>query len=126
MRLVKLTVNFDDLQTYHLYYGDEIGRPGTILTFFPWQHVTKGLRGTGQVITTSFLIPENSIEYWVERFKSYRIDYSGPINRFDEEAVITFHDPDVMELELVALKNNDLNREHIWKKGPIPEEYATR
>ena len=58
LRLVKLTVNFDDPQTYHLYYGDDIGRPGTILTFFPWQHVPKGFRGTGQVITTSFLIPE--------------------------------------------------------------------
>jgi glyoxalase family protein len=56
LRLVKLTVNFDDPTTYHLYFGDELGRPGTILTFFPWPEAPKGHRGTGQVITTSFLI----------------------------------------------------------------------
>jgi glyoxalase family protein len=126
LRLVKLTVNFDDPQTYHLYYGDDIGRPGTILTFFPWQHVPKGFRGTGQVITTSFLIPENSIEYWIERLKTYRINYSGPTNRYDKEAVIKFYDPDGLELEFVAPKNTDLRRVHVWKKGPIPQEYATR
>lgn len=127
LRLVKLTVNFDDPQTYHLYYGDDIGRPGTILTFFPWQNVPKGYRGTGQVVTTSFLIPENSIEYWIERLKIHGVRYSGPTKRFDDEAVITFYDPDGMELEfVVAPKNTDLRRVHFWKKGPIPEEYATR
>jgi len=126
LRLVKLTVNFDDPQTYHLYYGDDIGRPGTILTFFPWQHVPKGWRGTGQVITASFLIPENSIDYWIERLKTHGISYSGPTKRFDDEEVITFYDPDGMELEFVAPKNTDLRRGHAWKKGPIPEEYATR
>ena len=127
LRLVKLTVNFDDPQTYHLYYGDDIGRPGTILTFFPWQYVPKGFRGTGQVITTSFLIPEGSIDYWIERLKRYGISFSGPINRFDgKELVITFSDPDGMELEFIALKNIELRTDHVWKKGPIPEEYATR
>lgn len=60
LRLVKLTVNFDDPTTYHFYYGDNIGRPGTILTFFPWKYVPNGIRGTGQVVTISFLIPKNS------------------------------------------------------------------
>ena len=60
LRLVKLTVNFDDPTTYHLYFGDEVGRPGTILTFFPWPDAPKGCWGTGQVITISFLIPVNS------------------------------------------------------------------
>src|SRR5947199_5177106 len=64
LRLVKLTVNFDDPTTYHLYFGDEVGRPGTILTFFPWSDAPKGRRGTGQVITLSFLIPINSTSYW--------------------------------------------------------------
>jgi glyoxalase family protein len=127
LRLVKLTVNFDDPQTYHLYYGDDIGRPGTILTFFPWQYMPKGFRGTGQVVTTSFLIPENAIEYWVNRLKDHGIDFSGPTKRFDnEEQVITLYDPDGMELELVAHKSAEERKDHIWKKGPIPEDYATR
>jgi glyoxalase family protein len=67
LRLVKLTVNFDDPTTYHLYFGDELGRPGTILTFFPWSDAPKGHRGTGQVIATSFLISEESIDYWKTR-----------------------------------------------------------
>ena len=131
LRLVKLTVNFDDPTTYHFYYGDDIGRPGTILTFFPWYTMPKGFRGTGQVITTSFLIPENSIEYWVKRLKSQGVSYTGPIKRFkdddgDSEQVITLYDPDGMELELVAHKVAEERKKHVWKKGPIPEEYATR
>ena len=127
LRLVKLTVNFDDPTTYHLYYGDDIGRPGTILTFFPWQNMPKGFRGTGQVVTISFLIPENAIEYWVNRLKSHGIDFTGPIKRFDnDEQIITFYDPDGMELELVAHKYVEERKDHVWKKGPIPEDYATR
>src|SRR5690242_21933382 len=73
LRLVKRTVNFDDPGTYHLYFGDEIGRPGTILTFFPWPNAPKGHRGTGQVIATSFLIPECSIDYWLDRSEERRV-----------------------------------------------------
>ena len=128
LRLVKLTVNFDDPQTYHFYYGDNIGRPGTILTFFPWQTMPKGFRGTGQVITTSFLIPENSIEYWINRLKKQKISYTGPAKRFDnnEEQIITLYDPDGMEIELVAHKDAETRKDHVWRRGPIPEEYATR
>lgn len=127
LRLVKLTVNFDDPTTYHFYYGDGIGRPGTILTFFPWQHMPKGFRGTGQVVTTSFLIPENATEYWIDRLKSQGVGYTGPTKRFgNDERVITFYDLDGMELELVAHKVAEERNNHVWKKGPIPEEYATR
>jgi glyoxalase family protein len=70
LRFVKLTVNQDDPTSYHLYFGDELGRPGTILTFFHWPNIHKGRRGTSQVIATSFLIPENSIDFWVDRFNS--------------------------------------------------------
>ena len=127
LRLVKLTVNFDDPQTYHFYYGDDIGRPGTILTFFPWQYMPKGFRGTGQVVTISFLIPENAIEYWINRLKNHGVDFTGPTKRFDSnEQVITFYDPDGMELELVAHKTAEERKNHIWKKGSIPEDYATR
>jgi glyoxalase family protein len=127
LRLVKLTVNFDDPQTYHFYYGDNIGRPGTILTFFPWQAMPKGFRGTGQVVTTSFLIPENSIEFWISRLKDQGVSYTGPIKRFDgDEAVITFYDPDGLEIELVAHKDAEAKKDQVWRNGPIPEEYATR
>jgi len=67
LRLVKLTVNFDDPGTYHLYYGDGAGHPGTILTFFPWPDAPKGRRGTGQVTDTAFAIPETSIDFWASR-----------------------------------------------------------
>ena len=134
LRLVKLTVNFDDPKTYHFYYGDEIGRPGTILTFFPWQSMPRGFRGTGQVITTSFLIPENSTEYWVNRLKSQGISYTGPTKRFDDnkdggtsgEQVITLYDSDGMEIELVAYKDAEAKRDHVWRRGPIPEDHAIR
>ncbi|HKU83727.1 MAG TPA: VOC family protein, partial [Candidatus Nitrosocosmicus sp.] len=135
LRLVKLTVNFDDPQTYHFYYGDDIGRPGTILTFFPWQNMPRGFRGTGQVITTSFLIPEDSIGYWVNRLQSQGVSYIGPTKRFDDnqngggeggEQVITLYDPDGMEIELVAHRDAETKKDHVWRRGPIPEDHATR
>lgn len=127
LRLVKLTVNFDDPTTYHLYYGDEIGQPGTILTFFPWANAPKGYRGTSQVITTSFLVPENSLYYWKDRLKSNDICFEGPAKRFDDdEQVITLYDPDGLELELVAHSSAKENDERFWKDGPISYENGIR
>jgi glyoxalase family protein len=127
LRLVKLTVNFDDPATYHLYYGDEIGHPGTILTFFPWADAPKGYRGTSQAITTSFLVPENSIDYWKTRLKHNDIYFKGPTKRFDdEEQVITLYDPDGLELELVAHSSAKENDERFWKEGPISYENGIR
>jgi glyoxalase family protein len=127
LRVVKITVNFDDPTTYHLYYGDELGRPGTILTFFPWCNAPKGRRGNGQVVATSFLIPENAIDFWIDRFKHEGIGFTNPSTRFDgEEQVITFYDPDGLELELVAHKSAKYRNNNIWKNGPIPSKYAIR
>ena len=127
LRLVKLTVNFDDPTTYHLYYGDKLGNPGTILTFFPWSAAPKGHRGTGQVIATSFLIPEKAIDFWINRLKHDGVGFIGPAKRFDnEEQVITFYDPDGLELELVAHKSAEHRKINIWKEGPISEEFAIR
>ena len=127
LRLVKLTVNFDDPTTYHLYYGDKIGQPGTILTFFPWANAPKGYRGTSQVITTSFLVPENSLYYWKDRLKSNDICFEGPTKRFDDdEQVITLYDPDGLELELVAHSSAKENDERFWKDGPISYENGIR
>jgi glyoxalase family protein len=127
LRLVKLTVNFDDPTTYHLYYGDELGRPGTILTFFPWPDAPKGRRGNGQVIATSFLIPENAIDFWQNRLKEGGVEFKRPASRFDnEEQVITLYDPDGLEIELVAHKSAEDRTSNIWKAGPIPIERAIR
>jgi catechol 2,3-dioxygenase-like lactoylglutathione lyase family enzyme len=123
LRLVKLTVNFDDPTTYHFYYGDNVGHPGTILTFFPWPGAPRGLLGTGQLTTTSFSIPEDSAGYWVERFKNYGVEFRGPIQRFDER-VLLFSDPDGLQLELVANKNPKETDE--WKEGRVPAEHAIR
>jgi glyoxalase family protein len=126
LRFVKLTVNQDDPTSYHLYYGDELGRPGTILTFFHWPNIPKGHRGTGEVSAVSFLIPENSINYWIDRFKDKKIEFRGPYKRFENEQVITFHDPDGLELELVAHNSAENRTANIWKEGPIPIEHAIR
>ena len=126
LRLVKLTVNQDDPTSYHLYYGDELGRPGTILTFFNWPNIPEGHRGTSEVAATSFLIPEDSISYWTNRFKNKQIQFRGPYNRFENEQVITFNDPDGLELELVAHKSSKERETKVWKEGPIPVEHAIR
>jgi catechol 2,3-dioxygenase-like lactoylglutathione lyase family enzyme len=123
LRLVKLTVNFDDPGTYHLYYGDEEGRPGTILTFFPWPGARRGRIGTGQVTVTSFSIPEGSLGYWTGRLKDHGIRFEGPIKRFDEEA-LAFSDPDGLKLELVVTPGAEARSP--WKEGPVPAEYSTR
>ena len=126
LRLVKLTVNQDDPTSYHLYYGDELGRPGTILTFFNWPNVPEGHRGTSEVAATSFLIPEDSVSYWTNRFKNKQIQFRGPDNRFENEQVISFNDPDGLELELVAHKSSMERETKVWKEGPIPVEHAIR
>jgi glyoxalase family protein len=126
LRFVKLTVNQDDPTSYHLYYGDELGRPGTILTFFHWPDAPRGHRGTSEVAATAFLIPEKSMNFWIDRFKSKRIEFRGPYKRFEDESVITLYDPDGLELELVAHKSAEDKSDRVWKEGPIPIELAIR
>jgi glyoxalase family protein len=126
LRLVKLTVNQDDPTSYHLYYGDGLGHPGTILTFFHWPNIPKGHRGTGEVSAVSFLIPEDSISYWIERFKQKKMEFRGPYKRIENEQIITFSDPDGLELELVAHRSAEHRTLNVWKEGPIPIEHAIR
>src|SRR5437868_13427350 len=78
MRLVKKTVNFDSPDVYHLYYGDTIGAPGTIMTFFPFPDIARGRKGKGQLTVTSFSIAENSLDYWLKRFKKFQVKHSDP------------------------------------------------
>ncbi len=123
LRLVKLTVNFDDPGTYHLYFGDEHGRPGTILTFFPWPSAPRGQRGTGEVTAIGFSVPAGALSYWAERLQRYGVTTEGPQQRFDEQ-VLSFSDPDGMQLELVEQPEAELRS--AWASGLVPAEAAIR
>jgi glyoxalase family protein len=127
LRLVKLTVNYDDPGSYHLYYGDELGHPGTILTFFAWPEATPGYRGTRQATSVSFSVPHKTLGFWIERFKHHDVNFGEPIERFDEQALV-FFDPDGLQLELVAqaAESAGADARHPWKDGPVPAEYAIR
>jgi glyoxalase family protein len=124
LRLVKLTVNFDDPETYHLYYGDEVGHPGTIMTFFPWPRGAKGRQGTGQLTVTSFSVPEGAMEFWTNRLKEKHVAFEGPDKRHDAETVLAFSDPDGLRLELVA--HPGAEKRGGWAEGPVPYEHAIR
>jgi len=123
LRLIKRTVNFDDPGTYHLYYGDAVGTPGTIMTFFPWPGAPRGQVGIGQVSVTSFSIPPAGVGYWYDRLRSHAVAVDEAQTRFDEQ-VIAFVDPDGLPLELVASARGD-DRPG-WAGGPVPERYRIR
>jgi glyoxalase family protein len=122
LRLVKKTVNFDDPGTYHLYYGDDRGAPGTILTFFPWSHAKPGRRGSGEASQTAFAIPIASVSYWLNRLTERGIPHQVPTKRFGE-TVIALQDPDGMTLELVA---RDSGPAPAQAQGGVPTEHAIR
>jgi glyoxalase family protein len=123
LRLVKQTVNFDMPDTYHLYYGDEQGQPGTILTFFSWPDAPKGRKGTGEIGTISFSIPERSLDYWIEHLSSHNALVTGPNVHFGEK-VLSIFTPDGLTLELVAHREAD--QYYGWENGLIPAEHAIR
>jgi glyoxalase family protein len=102
LRMVKQTVNFDDPGTYHLYYGDASGRPGSILTFFPWPNARRGRVGAGQVVETQLAIPTAALAFWVQRLTLHSVPFHGPTKRFDGESVLSFTDFDGLPLALVA------------------------
>ncbi len=118
-----VTVNFDDPSTYHFYFGDETGHPGTILTFFPWMNATAGQRGVGQASQTAFRVPLSSIGYWTNRFIEKGISYQKPEQRFGE-TVLPFTDQDGMALALVGIANAE--NEPSWSNGDVPSEHAIR
>src|SRR5215213_9268253 len=121
LRLVKKTVNFDDPETYHLYYGDEAGSPGTIMTFFPWAHAPGGRIGAGQLVATSFSIPTTSLGYWTERLVEKCVRFERPRDRFGD-TVLTFEDPDRLRIELVATDDGRPGR----SGGPVQAEHSLR
>ena len=106
LRMVKKTVNFDDPGTYHFYFGDEIGTPGTILTFFPWQGIGQGYTGTGMATDIGYSVPSTSLDFWVDRFKQFNIKHGQTEERFGEQ-LLPFRDPDGLKLEMIVSANED-------------------
>ncbi len=101
LRFIKKTVNFDDPGSYHLYYADGSGSPGSVLTFFPHPHARAGRHGAGQAVEVSFAIPRAAFSFWIDRLHQKGVAYTGPEERFGEK-LISFDDPDGLKLELVA------------------------
>lgn len=121
LRLVKKTVNFDDPGTYHLYFGDKGGRPGTIITFFPWVNADQGTIGDGQVGVTSYAVPVGSLPFWVNRLASEAIPFKKAM-RFGEN-VVQFDDPHGLHLELVERAAGTDNE---WTIGDVTPDVAIK
>ena len=124
LRLVKKTVNFDDPGTYHLYYGDEAGQPGTILTFFPWEHAAPGRLGVGETQETVFRVPEGAIGYWTHRLVEKGVAHEAPSKRFGE-TVLAFKDPDGMRAG-AGRRRRAPRDEPAWSGRRVPAEHAIR
>jgi glyoxalase family protein len=123
LRLVKTTVNFDDPEVYHLYFGDEAGSPGTILTFFPHEHAAPGRAGVGQAVETAFAIPEASLGWWTQRLIEKGVSHGAPEKRFGQ-TVLPFKDPEGLHLALVATPAAASLPGH--RQGDVPAPHAIR
>ena len=121
LRLVKKTVNFDDPETYHLYFGNEGGEPGTIITFFPWPAAYKGRIGDGQVGVTTYVVPVGAMDFWKERLTKFNIQYNEE-TRFGEN-YLQFDDPHGLHLEIVARDGGSPNG---WTFGGITVDVAIK
>lgn len=123
LRMVKKTVNFDDPETYHLYYGDESGSAGTILTFFPWEGISQGIEGVGMATEIGYSVPEGSLGFWQKRFKKHHVQAGEILERFGEQ-VLPFKDPDGLSLSLIIPKSADSRI--AWETEEVKKENATR
>ncbi|KOX95687.1 VOC family protein [Halorubrum tropicale] len=124
LRLVKRSINQDDPGTYHFFYGDAVGTPGTSVTFFPWTDLPEGEVGSGQVSRTAFRVPEGSLDYWEERFDERGVDYDDREERYGE-TVLPFRDPDGLPVELVAVEVPADDPTTAWT-AHVPESAAIR
>jgi glyoxalase family protein len=125
MRLVKKTVNQDDIQTYHLFFADDKGRAGTDMTFFDFPGIPKGTHGTNEIYKTSFRVPTDAaLEYWKKRFDKYDVKHEGITELFDKK-VLSFVDFDDQQYMLISDEYNEgVASGEPWKKGPVPLEFA--
>jgi glyoxalase family protein len=120
LRLVKQTVNFDDPHTYHLYYGDARGAPGTILTFFPWENLPRGMPGAGMVTAIAFAVPRPALDFWRQRLRDAGCEFREE-ERF-ADPVLGFADPHGLPLELIGLASPPATT--YWREGPVPYAHA--
>ncbi|MBV8251552.1 MAG: ring-cleaving dioxygenase [Chitinophaga sp.] len=123
VRLVKKTVNFDDPGTYHFYFGNEQGAPGTILTFFPWEGIDQGKNGTGMATEIGYSVPTGSLDFWKDRFTRFNVPFEEVQERFGEKFLV-FSDPDGLKLSLIEPKTNDTRS--IWETAEVKKETATK
>lgn len=125
MRLVKKTVNQDDIQTYHLFFADDTGSPGTDMTFFDFPGIPKGQHGTNEIYKTAFRVPNDAaIDYWLNRFDRLEVKHSGIKEQFGKKT-ISFVDFDDQQYQLISDENNEgVPSGTPWQKGPIPLEFA--
>ena len=123
LRLVKRTVNFDDPGTYHFYYGNETGTPGTILTFFPWEGIAGGRSGTGMVTDVGYSVPAGSLEFWQERFRQHGVQ-QGPVAERMGETYLPFADPDGLNISLIVSKTPDDRAP--WATSEVGPDAATK
>lgn len=121
LRMIKKTVNFDDPSTYHFYYGNRRGEPGTVLTFFPGRDRQDGKVGRGQTREVAFTVPEGALEYWRQRFRDLGVFTEQAEERFGEQ-VLRFRDHDGHSMELVE-GDSDVEP---WEEASVPEEHALR
>jgi glyoxalase family protein len=122
LRLVKKTVNFDDPGTYHFYYGDEVGSPGSILTFFPWEGIQKGQTGTGMATEIGYSVPEESLDFWHHHFSQLKVNHGAVSERFGEQCV-SFEDPDGLLLNLIVSSGD---KRKPWTTSDIKEDAAIK
>lgn len=122
VRLVKKTVNFDDPGTYHFYFGNENGTPGTILTFFPWEGIGKGTNGSGMATHIGYSVPKGSLEFWKNRLKSFNVNVEE--GEIFGEKMISFKDPDGLQLQFIEPSTED-NRK-LWTTDDIKDENALK
>ena len=123
LRLVKLTVNFDDPGTYHFYFGDGDGHPGTILTFFPWPGAKRGSRGNGQTTETAFAVLPGALDFWRTRLEAGGVKTEALTEHFGDSG-LSFEDPDGMIVALIEA--GDAPETHLWNQGGVPAEFALR
>ncbi|OZB91277.1 ring-cleaving dioxygenase [Paenibacillus sp. XY044] len=121
LRLVKKTVNFDDPGTYHLYFGNEGGKPGTIITFFPWANAYQGKIGDGQVGVTSYVVPAGAMPFWEKRLEQLQVPFTKT-QRFGE-TYLTFDDPHGLHLEIVEREEGEPNS---WSFGGVTADVAIK
>ncbi|NRF90098.1 ring-cleaving dioxygenase [Paenibacillus frigoriresistens] len=121
LRMIKKTINFDAPEVYHLYFGNEMGSPGTIITFFPWAHSRKGRIGGGQVGITTYAVPTGSLSFWEERLTQFDIPFEKT-QRFTE-TYLQFEDKDGLKLEIVEREQGALSQ---WSFGGIPTDKAIK